>query len=198
LVSKVGVGVGRVEWVASALRLQPRPRSTAAFTPCIPLFVLSASDASADEAEEDSEGEGAPAGRQQQQPGSKQAKGSQQGGGKSPGSSGTKRGALDYGTAKSRFDLGILNPHALPQEEEEEDARGRGRGGRGGRGRGRGRDAGRGRGRGGRGGRKDDAAPRPPPGAFNPYALPDLNSLKAGKRSTVHVRSGNKSMSFRD
>ncbi|DBB10844.1 TPA: hypothetical protein ACH3X3_007317 [Trebouxia sp. C0006] len=67
-------------------------------------------------------------------------------------------------------------------------------GGRRGRGRGRGgRDSG-GRGR-GRGGQKEEAKPSPA-GAFNPYGVTDEHWLKAGKRSAVNPRSGNRSQTF--
>ncbi|KAL0022885.1 hypothetical protein WJX77_003651 [Trebouxia sp. C0004] len=67
-------------------------------------------------------------------------------------------------------------------------------GGRRGRGRNRGgRDSG-GRGR-GRGGQKEETKPSPA-GAFNPYGVTDEHWLKAGKRSAVNPRSGNRSQTF--
>jgi hypothetical protein len=107
---------------------------------------------------------------------------------------------VDYSAAKRKFDLGIINPHAvreqLYQKQQQQGGRGRG-GGRGGAAAGRGREgAGRGSGsRGGRGG--SDGGSRVPEGKFNPYAAPEVNAMKAGKRSSVHVRSGNRSMTFR-
>ena len=41
-------------------------------------------------------------------------------------------------------------------------------------------------------------SPSPPAGKFNPYAEPEVHALRAGKKSAVHVRSGNRSMTFRD
>jgi len=78
---------------------------------------------------------------------------------------------VDYAAAAAKYDMGIVDPH-----------RRGGRGGRGARG-GRGR-----RGRGGRGsggGRKGKGD--------NPAGIPDVTGLKGGKRSAVHVRSGNRS-----
>ncbi|KAL4436780.1 hypothetical protein ABPG75_003919 [Micractinium tetrahymenae] len=166
---------------------------------------LGLEDASNGEEDSGTEPEAAPVGKrkqqQQQQHQAKRAKGAQagqssSGGGKSPpreaAAAAPAGSCVDYAAAKSKFNLGIVNPHALPQEDPRQGGRGRGRGGRsGGRGGGRG-----GRGRGGRG--RDEDAPRMPPGKFNPYAAPEVNALKAGKRSAVHVRSGNRSMTFRD
>jgi hypothetical protein len=115
---------------------------------------------------------------------------------------------VDYSEAKRKFDLGIINPHAVREQlyqKQQQQQGGRGRdgrdagrgGGRGGAAAGRGREgAGRGSGsRGGRGG--SDGGSRVPEGKFNPYAAPEVNALKAGKRSSVHVRSGNRSLTFR-
>ena len=60
--------------------------------------------------------------------------------------------------------------------------------------------AGRGGGRGGRGrGRGGPAAdlPPPPPGVFDPYTLPRLDTIKPGRRTATAPRSGNKSKSFK-
>lgn len=102
---------------------------------------------------------------------------------------------VDYKAAKSKFDLGIVNPHSLALEQREA-----GRGGRSGRGRG-GRDGGGGGGRGGRGGRgrggKEDPLAHFPAGKFNPTANPEFDAVKGGKRSSVHARSGNRTMSYK-
>eukprot|EP00983_Pelagomonas_calceolata_P047145 1140505-Pelagomonas_calceolata.AAC.2 len=60
-------------------------------------------------------------------------------------------------------------------------------------------DRGRGRGRGGgrqqqQGGAGSRGGKRP---AFNPYHIPDENLIKAGKRSTVMPRSGNRTMTYK-
>ena len=67
----------------------------------------------------------------------------------------------------------------------------------GGRGRGRGAAA-RGRGRGRLGSNRDllPAGPAPPTASFDPYALPRLGEIKAGKRSGTMPKSGNRSKSF--
>ena len=88
----------------------------------------------------------------------------------------------------------MVNPHARPYVTERGE---RGRGGRGDRGRGRGGRGGGERGRGGGGGGRgkrgaEEHAPVPE-GRFNPYAGLDMSGIKGGKRSAVHVRSGNKS-----
>lgn len=138
-------------------------------------------DASEDEAEEAAEADrGSDKTRQQQQQGKRAkqqqgaAAGQPQGGQPEGGQARSK--AVDYEAARSKFDLGIVNPHAQPKEEAG------GRGGRGGRG----------------GGRGEALASLVPPGKFNPYAAPELNALKGGKRSAVHVRSGNRSMTFKE
>ncbi|KAA6429127.1 MAG: exosome component 10-like [Trebouxia sp. A1-2] len=90
---------------------------------------------------------------------------------------------FDYAAARAQapgLELGLNGAHSG--------------GGRKGRGRGRGgRDSG-GRGR-GRGGQKEEAKPSPA-GAFNPYGVTDEHWLKAGKRSAVNPRSGNRSQTF--
>lgn len=95
-----------------------------------------------------------------------------------------KRQKVDYSMAGEKFDIGMISPSAAGRG----DRRGRGR--RGGRGRG--------RGSGNRGGRrsKDEERSRHRPGKFNPYAAPEVNNIKAGKRNQAGVRSGNKSASF--
>ncbi len=45
------------------------------------------------------------------------------------------------------------------------------------------------------GGQKEEAKPSPA-GAFNPYGVTDEHWLKAGKRSAVNPRSGNRSQTF--
>lgn len=100
-----------------------------------------------------------------------------------------KAPAVDYEAAAAKYDLGITNPHKKPSAGDRGRGRGRG-GGRGDRGGGR---SGRGKGRGEEG--RDRGAV--PAGRFNPYAALDLTNVKGGKRSAVHVRSGNRSSTFK-
>lgn len=80
----------------------------------------------------------------------------------------------------------------LPKKRKTEQG-----GGRGGRGQGRRGGANRG-GRGGRGsGGGGGAGGDKHKPAFNPYDIPDENLIKAGKRSAVMPRSGNRTMTFR-
>ena len=114
---------------------------------------------------------------------------------------------VDYSNAVAQYNMGMVNPHSSKNRS------GGGRGGRGGRGGGRGgRGGGRGGGRtsgggrdgggggGGRGGErneKDKKSGATGTKRFNPYADLDVSALKGGKRSAVHVRSGNRSSGFK-
>eukprot|EP00887_Chlorella_sp_A99_P008044 scaffold12.g8044.t1 len=179
-----------------------------------------------EEEEEEEEGGAAARRRKEDRHAAKRARaGAASGGPPAGGAAGAPaptKGGFDAEAARRRFDVGISNPHAPAgqarqqgrrgwgerPDEQEASGSGRAAGGRG---------AGRGAGRGGRAGRGPPAGPgrgagirgtntardgsdvraRLPTGKFNPYAsIAEGGGMRGGRRSAVHVRSGNRSASF--
>ena len=96
--------------------------------------------------------------------------------------------AVDYQSAASKYDLGIVNPHERKAKLKNEKKGRKGMGKRGGASFGSSSTK---RSKSTSGTNNSSSRPR-----FSPYTI-DLAGLKKGKRSSVHVRSGSKSMSFR-